>query len=151
VFLRVMRTQVLAIRTQPFVESARVSGAGDLYLLRHHLVPNALAAVLAQMAINIGSAVLLAAGLSFIGAGVRAPTPEWGSMIAMGFQNVITGQWWPSLFPGLALALTVLGFGLVGASIEAWSDPRERTRPSRAAWRAFTAACGSGRRSVAGA
>ena len=151
VFLRVMRTQVLAIRTQPFVESARVSGAGDLYLLRHHLVPNALAAVLAQMAINIGAAVLLAAGLSFIGAGVRAPTPEWGSMIAMGFQNVITGQWWPSLFPGLALALTVLGFGLVGASIEAWSDPRERTRPSRAAWRAFTAACGSGRRSVAGA
>ena len=89
--------------------------------------------------------VLLTAGLSFIGAGVRAPTPEWGSMIAMGFQNVITGQWWPSLFPGAALALTVLGFGLVGGSIEAYSDPRERTRPSRKAWRAFVRTCVIGR------
>jgi peptide/nickel transport system permease protein len=136
-FLRVMRTQVLALRGQPFVESAIVSGASDAYLLRAHLVPNALAPLLAQVAVNIGAAVLLTAGLSFLGAGVRAPTPEWGSMIAMGFANVVTGQWWPSLFPGAALALTLLGFGLVGQSIEAYADPRERTRPTPRAWRAF--------------
>jgi peptide/nickel transport system permease protein len=137
VFLRVMRTQVLALRGQPFVESAIVSGASDAYLLREHLIPNAMAPLLAQMAVNIGAAVLLTAGLSFLGAGVRAPTPEWGSMIAMGFANVVTGQWWPSLFPGAALALTLLGFGLVGQSIEAYADPRERTRPTHRAWRAF--------------
>ncbi|HEX3141383.1 MAG TPA: ABC transporter permease [Rhizobacter sp.] len=140
VFLRVMRTQVLALRGQPFVESAVVSGASDFYLLHRHLIPNAIAPLLAQMAINIGAAVLLTAGLSFLGAGVRAPTPEWGSMIAMGFANVVTGQWWPSLFPGAALALTLLGFGLVGNSIEAYADPRQRTRPSPAAWRRFIAA-----------
>jgi peptide/nickel transport system permease protein len=64
--------------------------------------------------------------LSFIGAGVRAPTPEWGSMIAMGFQNVVTGQWWPSMFPGTMLAVTVFGFSLVGASIEVLADPAKR-------------------------
>jgi peptide/nickel transport system permease protein len=58
-------------------------------------------------------------------------------MIAMGFQNVVTGQWWPSIFPGLALALTVFGLGRIGASILAWSNPRERSRPSRKAWKAF--------------
>jgi peptide/nickel transport system permease protein len=68
----------------------------------------------------------LTAALSFVGAGVRAPTPEWGSMIAMGFQNVVTGQWWPSVFPGLSLAITVFGFSLVGASIEMLSDPARR-------------------------
>ena len=82
--------------------------------------------VLAQISVNIGWSVLLTAGLSFIGAGVRAPTPEWGSMIAMGFQNVVTGQWWPSIFPGLALAVTVFGFALVGSSIEVLADPMKR-------------------------
>jgi peptide/nickel transport system permease protein len=70
--------------------------------------------------------VLLAASLSFIGAGVRAPTPEWGSMIAMGFQNVVTGQWWPSVFPGIALAITVFSFALIGSSIETLADPVRR-------------------------
>ena len=60
------------------------------------------------------------------GAGVVAPTPEWGSMIAMGFQNIVTGQWWPSVFPGIALCITVLGFALVGASVEVLADPVRR-------------------------
>lgn len=139
VYLRLMRAQTLAIRTQPFVEAAQLAGAGDAYTLGRHVLPNALAVLLAQVASGIGAAVLLTAGLSFIGAGVRAPTPEWGSMIASGFQNVITGQWWPSLFPGLALALTIFGFSAVGASIEAWCNPRERTRTSRRDWAAFVA------------
>jgi len=137
IYLRLLRGEVLALRSQNFVEAARIAGAGDTYLLARHVVPNAAAPMLAQMSVNTGVAVLLAAGLSFIGAGVRAPTPEWGSMIAMGFQNVVTGQWWPSVFPGLALALTVFGLGRIGASILAWSNPSERSRPSLRAWRDF--------------
>lgn len=138
VYLRLMRGEARSIRAQGYVEAARIAGASDVYLLSRHIVPNAAAPLLAQMSVNTGVAVLLASGLSFIGAGVRAPTPEWGSMIAMGFQNVVTGQWWPSVFPGLALALTVFGLGRVGASILAWANPRERSRPSRRAWKAFS-------------
>jgi peptide/nickel transport system permease protein len=137
IYLRLMRGEALSIRGQGYVEAARIAGAGDTYLLTRHVVPNAAAPLLAQMSINTGVAVLLAAGLSFIGAGVRAPTPEWGSMVAMGFQSTVTGQWWPSVFPGLALALTVFGLGRIGASILAWSNPRERSRPSRRAWKSF--------------
>ncbi|WP_341678079.1 ABC transporter permease [Niveibacterium sp. SC-1] len=137
VYLRLMRAETLALRSRNYVEAAAIAGAGDFYLLARHIAPHATAPLLAQATINTGAAVLLTAGLSFLGAGVRAPTPEWGSMIAMGFQNIVTGQWWPSIFPGLALALTVFGLGRIGASIQAWSDPRERVRPTRRQWNAF--------------
>lgn len=123
IYLRLMRSQVLGIRSMRYVEAAKVAGVGDLTAIRRHIVPNAIAPVLAQLSVNVGWGILLTAALSFVGAGVRAPTPEWGSMIAMGFQNVVTGQWWPSVFPGLSLAVTVFGFSLLGASIEALSDP----------------------------
>lgn len=126
IYLRLMRSQVLSIRRLRYVEAAYVAGASDLAILTRHVIPNALAPILAQLSVNIGWSVLLTAGLSFVGAGVVAPTPEWGSMIAMGFQNVVTGQWWPSVFPGIALGLTVFGFALVGASIEVLADPARR-------------------------
>jgi peptide/nickel transport system permease protein len=126
IYLRLMRTQVLSIRRLRYVEAAYVAGASDVSILARHVIPNAMAPVLAQLSVNIGWAVLLTAGLSFVGAGVVAPTPEWGSMIAMGFQNVVTGQWWPSVFPGIALGITVFGFALVGASIEVLADPVRR-------------------------
>lgn len=126
IYLRLMRSQVLSIRRMRYVEAAYVCGMSDLFIIRRHIVPNAIAPVLAQLSVNIGWSVLLTAGLSFVGAGVRAPIPEWGSMIAMGFPNVMTGQWWPSVFPGLALAVTVYGFALIGASIEFMADPRQR-------------------------
>jgi peptide/nickel transport system permease protein len=126
IYLRLMRAQVMSIREMRYVEASLVAGMSDLRTIMRHIVPNAMGPVLAQLSINIGWAILLTAGLSFIGAGVRAPTPEWGSMIAMGFQNVVTGQWWPSVFPGLALAITVFGFSLVGLSIEVVADPVKR-------------------------
>jgi peptide/nickel transport system permease protein len=126
IYLRLMRSQVMAVRSQRYVEAAIVCGVSDLAIIRRHVIPNAIAPVLAQLSVNIGFAIILTAALSFVGAGVRAPTPEWGSMIAMGFQNVTTGQWWPSVFPGLALAVTVFGFALVGASIEFLADPERR-------------------------
>jgi peptide/nickel transport system permease protein len=126
IYLRLTRSQVLSIRQLRYVEAAYVAGASDLAILWRHVIPNALAPLVAQLSINIGWSVLLTAGLSFVGAGVVAPTPEWGSMIAMGFQNIVTGQWWPSVFPGIALGLTVFGFALVGASIEVLADPARR-------------------------
>lgn len=126
IYLRLMRGQVLSIRRMRYVEAAYIAGVSDLQIIRRHVVPNAMAPVLAQLSVNIGWAILLTAALSFIGAGVEAPTPEWGSMIAMGFQSIITGHWWPSIFPGLALAVTVFGFALIGSSVEVLADPARR-------------------------
>ncbi|MBP0617742.1 ABC transporter permease [Jiella mangrovi] len=135
IYLRLMRTQVLTLRGMRFVEAAYVAGASDITILRRHVIPNAIAPVLSQLSVNIGWSILITACLSFVGAGVEAPTPEWGSMIAAGFQNVMTGQWWPSVFPGLALGLTVFGFALIGASIEVLADPVARGRLLREAGR----------------
>jgi peptide/nickel transport system permease protein len=126
VYLRLMRQQVLAVRDMRYVEAAYVCGVSDWRILRRHVIPNAIAPVLAQLSVNIGWAILLTSALSFIGAGVRQPTPEWGSMIAMGYQSIVTGQWWPSIFPGVALAITVFGFSLVGSSVELLLDPVRR-------------------------
>jgi peptide/nickel transport system permease protein len=126
IYLRLMRSQVLSVRRLRYVEAAYIAGTSDLGILARHVIPNAIAPILAQLSVNIGWAILLTAALSFIGAGVEAPTPEWGSMIAMGYQNIITGHWWPSIFPGLALALTIFGFSLIGSSIEVLADPARR-------------------------
>jgi peptide/nickel transport system permease protein len=125
-YIRLLRGQAISVRRMRYVEAAIVAGLPDREIIRRHVIPNSMAPVLAQLSVNIGFAILLIAALSFVGAGVRAPTPEWGSMIAMGFQNVITGQWWPSVFPGLALAVTVFGFSLIGASVEFLFDPARR-------------------------
>lgn len=128
IYLRLMRSQVLSVRRLRYVEAAYIAGTSDLRILMRHVIPNAMAPVLAQLSVNIGWAILLTSALSFIGAGVEAPTPEWGSMIAMGYQNIITGHWWPSIFPGIALALTIFGFSLIGASVEVLADPVRRGR-----------------------
>ena len=126
IYLRLMRSQVLSIRSMRYIEASQVNGLSHFQTIVRHVIPNAMAPVLAQLSVNVGWGILLTAALSFVGAGVRAPTPEWGSMIAMGFQNVVTGQWWPSMFPGAMLAITVFGFSLVGSSIEVLADPAKR-------------------------
>lgn len=126
IYLRLMRSQVLSVRRLRYVEAAYIAGISDFAILRRHVIPNAIAPVLAQLSVNIGWAILLTSALSFIGAGVEAPTPEWGSMIAMGYQNIITGHWWPSIFPGLALAIAIFGFSLIGSSVEVLADPVRR-------------------------
>ncbi|MCB8883177.1 ABC transporter permease [Acidisoma cellulosilytica] len=128
IYLRLMRSQVISIREMKFVEAAEVAGVSHSKIILRHVIPNAMAPTLAQLSINIGWSVIMTAGLSFIGAGVRAPTPEWGSMIAAGFQNIVTGQWSPSVFPGVVLAITVFGFSLVGASVETFADPAKVRR-----------------------
>lgn len=118
IYLRLIRGQTYAYRDRLFIEAAQCAGNTDAQLIRRHLLPNAIGPAIAQFSINVGWAMLLTAGLSFVGAGVRVPTAEWGLMIASGAQNMITGQWWIALFPGIALGATVLGFAMLGSSLE---------------------------------
>ena len=126
-FLRVTRGSVLQVRERPFVEAARCAGNSELRVAFVHVMPNALTPALANISPGIGFAILLTAALSFVGAGVPKPTPEWGSMISIGAPDMMTGQWWTAFFPGLALGITVLGYALVGDGLRAWLDPVNRS------------------------
>jgi peptide/nickel transport system permease protein len=126
-FARLIRAEVLSLRERPFISAARCSGATDLSIMFRHILPNALTPVIVQVSISIGMAILLTAGLSFIGAGVRMPTPEWGLMVSAGAQQMILGVWWVALFPGLAIVLSVLSFALLGDVVRAMTDPRADT------------------------
>lgn len=127
IFVRLVRAEVLSVRERPFVEAAICSGNPDLRIASLHILPNSLASVLTQASVTVGWAIILTAGLSFVGAGVSTPTPEWGSMISIGARDMVTGQWWPSLFPGLALGVTVFGFAVVGDFARVLMDPTTRT------------------------
>jgi peptide/nickel transport system permease protein len=127
-FARLIRAEVLSLRDRPFIAAARCSGATDLSLMFRHILPNALVPAIVQISISIGMAILLTAGLSFIGAGVRMPTPEWGLMVANGAQQMILGVWWVALFPGLAIVISVLCFALLGDTAKDLADPTLRTR-----------------------
>ena len=125
-FLRVTRGSVLQVRERPFVEAARCAGNSEIRIAFRHVMPNALTPALANISPGIGFAILLTAALSFVGAGVPKPTPEWGSMISIGAPNMMTGQWWTAFFPGVALGLTVLGFALLGDGLRDLMDPVKR-------------------------
>ena len=118
IYVRLTRSEVLAQRTRGFVEAARALGKSEAEIALRHILPNALAPALIQASVTIGFAILLTAGLSFVGAGVRPPTPEWGLMIADGADQMAQGEWWPSLFPGLAVSLTVFGYAAFGNGLE---------------------------------
>lgn len=126
-FARLIRAEVLSLRERPFISAARCSGATDLTVMFRHILPNALTPAIVQISISIGMAILLTAGLSFIGAGVRMPTPEWGLMVSSGAQQMILGVWWVSLFPGLAIVLSVLCFALLGDAAKDMFDPTSRS------------------------
>lgn len=127
-YLRLARSEVLSLRERTFIEAARASGDSDLRVAFNQLLPNSLSPVLAMVSMVMGFAILLTAGLSFVGAGVEVPRPEWGSMIAIGAPSMMTGQWWPSFFPGIFMAITIFGFSMVGDAITALLDPIERVR-----------------------
>jgi peptide/nickel transport system permease protein len=126
VFIWLTRSEVLSMRQRPFIEAARCSGNAELRIAFVHVLPNSLAPALTQLSVVLGFAVLLTAGISFVGAGVRIPTPEWGLMISQGATTMITGDWWVALFPGVALASAVFGFALVGDGLRNYIDPKRR-------------------------
>jgi peptide/nickel transport system permease protein len=125
VYARLARGQVLALRRREFIEAARAIGASPARILLRHLLPNAVAPLLVQASFDMGSAIVSAAGLSFIGFGAQPPTPEWGVMISEG-RNFISTQPWLSLFPGLAILLTVGAFNVLGDALRDTLDPRLR-------------------------
>jgi peptide/nickel transport system permease protein len=125
VYARVTRGQLLSLRRREFVEAARAIGASRTRILLRHLLPNALAPLLIQASFDMGSAIISAAGLSFIGFGAQPPTPEWGVMISEG-RNFISTQPWLSLFPGLAILFAVGAFNLLGDGLRDLFDPRLR-------------------------
>lgn len=126
-YIRLARAEVNVRRDMGYVEAARVGGSGHGRILAVFLVPNILSPVVIQASVNLGWAVLNAAGLSFLGMGVRPPTPEWGILVAEGARYIASGQWWVFLFPGLALMLAVFTFNLLGDALRDILDPRART------------------------
>lgn len=126
-YARLARSVTLALREETFVEAARALGAGSPRILTRHVLPGVLSPMVIQISLDMGGIILTAAGLGFIGVGAQPPTPEWGVMIAEG-RNYITQQWWVSTFPGIAIALVVFGFNLLGDGIRDLLDPRLRGR-----------------------
>jgi len=126
-YTRMARAEVNVRREAGFVEAARLSGNGAARLLAVHVFPNCLPPMMVQASLNLGWAILNAAGLSFIGLGVRPPTPEWGIMVAEGAAFIVSGEWWIALFPGLALMMAVFCFNLLGDGLRDLIDPRRRT------------------------
>jgi peptide/nickel transport system permease protein len=134
-YARLARGQVLSLREREFVLAARVAGAGTPRIVTRELLPNVLPIVVVQASLDVGYAILFTSSLSFLGLGAQPPTPEWGAMMtdARGF---LQDFWWYPTFPGLALAVTVLGFNLIGDGLRDWLDPRLRaTARARGAFR----------------
>ena len=125
VYARLARGQLLSLRRREYVEAARSVGASQVRILVRHLLPNALAPLLVQASFDMGSAIITAAGLSFIGFGAQPPTPEWGVMISEG-RNFISTEPWLSLFPGLAILFAVGAFNVLGDGLRDALDPRLR-------------------------
>jgi peptide/nickel transport system permease protein len=126
-YARVARAEVNVRRHAGFVQAARLTGNSSLRTLAVHVFPNALPPMMIQISLNLGWAVLNAAGLSFIGLGVRPPAAEWGIMVAEGANFIVAGEWWLALFPGAALMLAVFTFNLLGDGLRDIVDPQRRT------------------------
>jgi len=124
-FARLARAQALEIRSKPYVVMAKASGVTNRSILGKHILPNAISPLLVQISVDLGAAVLAEAGLSFLGLGVRPPTADLGVIIAES-ANQLTTSWWYALFPGLFLAILVIGFNLLGESVRDRVDPRLR-------------------------
>jgi peptide/nickel transport system permease protein len=126
-YARVARAETSIRRNAGYVQAARLAGCGDVKILSAHVFPNILPPMMVQISLNMGWAILNAAGLSFIGLGVRPPDAEWGIMVAEGATYIVSGEWWMALFPGAALMIAVFCFNLLGDGLRDLVDPTRRT------------------------
>lgn len=120
---RIVRGQVLSLRERDFVASARAVGAGTWRILFKHILPNALSPIIIEATLGMGGMIMLEAGLSFLGLGVQAPTPSWGSMVQAGLAYMRSAWWYP-VFPGIVIMIVVFGFNLLGDGLRDALDPR---------------------------
>jgi peptide/nickel transport system permease protein len=121
---RLVRGQFLALKGQEFVTAAQAIGARSARLIFRHLFPNALAIIIVEATLWLSYAILLEASLSYLGLGVRIPTPSWGNMLQDGQRELLAGAWWLTFFPCTAIFVTVLAFNLVGDGLRDALDPR---------------------------
>lgn len=126
-FVRIVRAEVLALRSSNFVESGVALGNPLWRILFIHLLPNAIQGAMAQSAVRGAWAVRISATLAFLGIGIQPPTPEWGAMIRVGAESIVNGQWWVGIFPGVALILMVLGLNMLGDGLQDLLDPRRKS------------------------
>ena len=122
-YARLARGEVLSLKEEQYVEAARAIGANPIRIMFRHMVPNLVIPIIIYATLDMGSAILTLASLSFLGYGVQPPAPEWGAMITSG-RNFILNQWWLIAFPGFAIALVVLGFNLLGDGLREILDPK---------------------------
>jgi len=120
---RLVRAEFLSLREREFVTAARALGAGDARLILRHMLPNALAPVMVSATLGVAGAILTESALSFLGLGVQPPTPSWGNILTAGKDNIEIA-WWLSVFPGLAILITVMSYNLLGEGIREAIDPR---------------------------
>jgi peptide/nickel transport system permease protein len=123
-YVRQTRNEVSRRRQAAYIDAARLAGIGALPTIALHLMPNLLPPIAVQASLNMGWAILNAAGLSFLGLGIRPPNPEWGIMVSEGAAYIISGEWWLFVFPGALLFLAILTFSLLGDALRDWLDPR---------------------------
>ncbi len=126
-YVRLARGQTLSLREQIFVKASRTFGASPFYVLRWHILPNVMSPIIVQSTLDLGSVVLIAAALSFIGLGAQPPTAEWGALVSSG-RSYMLDQWWYATFPGLAILISAISCNLVGDGIRDMLDPRLRSR-----------------------
>jgi ABC-type dipeptide/oligopeptide/nickel transport system permease subunit len=123
IYVRLVRGVALSIASQVYIEAARAVGVPEGRILRRHVLPNCLPPVIVQSTLQLGAAILTAAGLGFLGLGVKPPTPEWGTMLGEG-QTYLFSSWYIATFPGAAIFLTVMAFNLLGDGLRDALDPR---------------------------
>jgi peptide/nickel transport system permease protein len=122
---RLVRADFISLKERDFVQAARAIGASDFRIIFVHILPNAMASILVAATLGIAGAILTESALSFLGIGVQPPTPSWGNILTAGKDNIDIA-WWLSLFPGLAILVTVLGYNMLGEGIRDTLDPRLR-------------------------
>ncbi|MCP8940797.1 ABC transporter permease [Alsobacter sp. SYSU M60028] len=125
IFIRLTRGQTLSVKTEDFVEGARAIGLPHRWIIARYIIPNIFAPILVQATLIVAQAIIAEASLSFLGLGQQPPAPSWGAMLSTGKNFVQQGQWWMSVFPGVAIFFTVLGFNLLGDGLRDALDPRE--------------------------
>lgn len=125
IYARTARAAALSLKGEEFIEAARALGVGELRIVFRHVLPNALSPIIVLCTVNVGTAILTTAGLSYVGLGAQPPTPEWGSMLASA-QPYLSSAPWVSVFPGLVIFAVVMAFNLLGDAIRDVADPRHR-------------------------
>ena len=126
-YTRLTRGMAISVKERPYVEASKAMGISDWKIIIRHVLPNSLSPIIVQGTMDMGSAILEAAALSFLGLGVQPPTPDWGLMVSEG-KDYFLNYWWYPVFPGLAIFITVLAFNLLGDAVREVMDPRLRRR-----------------------